>query len=492
MMHPSQPSGASMRLTLRENRRHAMAARRSSPTRIEPSFEDGGRRGDEMRLDRSERVGVFDGPPTRQARASKTSGSGKGGGRKGTRGGGAGGPGGRGGGGRRRSSRRRTGLFGMVRGLVYWCLVMGIWGAIGLFGTVAYFAAQMPTAASWSIPDRPPNVRIVSVGGETMANRGATGGETLSLSEMSPYIPQAVVAIEDRRFYDHYGIDPFGLARAMLANLQAGAVVQGGSTVTQQLAKNLFLSPERTIERKVQEVLLAVWLEHEYTKDQIMEMYLNRVFFGSNAYGVEAASRRYFQKPASEVTLAEAALLAGLLKAPSRLSPARDPQAAEERAQVVLQAMRDTGIVTDAEVTTAMTQSPTRAASFWTGAEHYVADRVMRDLPALIGEIEEDLIVDTTIDLALQRTAEAAITDALDEQGSTLGVMQGALVSVDGTGAVRAMVGGRDYAKSQFNRASEAKRQPGSAGRPSRCATTRRSPSATGRRKTTTRSFAVQ
>jgi penicillin-binding protein 1A len=159
-----------------------------------------------------------------------------------------------------------------------------------------------------------------------MANRGATGGEALLLGEMSPYIPQAVIAIEDRRFYSHFGVDPIGLARAMVANLTAGRMVQGGSTLTQQLAKNLFLSPERTIERKVQEVLLSLWLEHKFTKDQILEMYLNRVFFGSGAYGVEAASRRYFRKPARDVSLAEAALLAGLLKAPSRLSPARNPK----------------------------------------------------------------------------------------------------------------------------------------------------------------------
>ncbi|MGY3611527.1 transglycosylase domain-containing protein, partial [Bradyrhizobium sp. Lot11] len=152
------------------------------------------------------------------------------------------------------------------------------------------------SASTWAIPERPPNVKITAVDGSVIANRGATGGEALSLESMSPYIPEAVIAIEDRRFYSHFGVDPLGLGRAVVTNFTAGHMVQGGSTLTQQLAKNLFLSPERTLERKVQEVLLALWLEQKYTKDQILAMYLNRVFFGSNAYGVEAASRRYFNK----------------------------------------------------------------------------------------------------------------------------------------------------------------------------------------------------
>ena len=173
---------------------------------------------------------------------------------------------------------------------------------------------------------------------------------------MSPYLPEAVVAIEDRRFYSHFGVDPIGFARAMVANVMSGRLVQGGSTITQQLAKNLFLTPDRTIERKVQEVLLALWLERKYTKEQILEMYLNRVYLGSGSYGVAAASRRYFNKSAKEVTLPEAALIAGLLKAPSRLSPARDPKAASERAQLVLAAMRDQGMIGDKELNFAMKQ----------------------------------------------------------------------------------------------------------------------------------------
>lgn len=366
----------------------------------------------------------------------------------------------------RRRAKRGSGFFGLLKSATYWCVVLGIWGGIAAAGIVLWYGAQMPSMTTWEIPDRPPNVRIVSVDGTLVANRGMTGGQAVGLHEMSPYIPEAVIAIEDRRFHSHFGIDPIGLARAMFENLTTGRITQGGSTITQQLAKNLFLKPDRTVERKVQEVLLALWLEHKHSKQQILEMYLNRVYFGSGSYGVEAASRRYFDKPASDVSLSEAALLAGLLKAPSRLSPARDPKAAEKRAQVVLQAMRNSGMIDDGQMTTAMSAPAARAAAYWTGAEHYVADKVMEELPGLIGEITGDVVVETTLDFGLQKVAENTIRRLIDENGKKLHVSQGVLVSLDNTGAVRAMVGGYDYANSQFDRATEARRQPGSAFKP--------------------------
>ncbi|GAB5504855.1 MAG: transglycosylase domain-containing protein [Rhizobiaceae bacterium] len=366
----------------------------------------------------------------------------------------------------RRRAKRGSGFFGLLKTATYWCVVLGIWGGIAAAGIVLWYGAQMPSMTTWEIPDRPPNVRIVSVDGTLVANRGMTGGQAVGLHEMSPYIPEAVIAIEDRRFHSHFGIDPIGLARAMFENLTTGRITQGGSTITQQLAKNLFLKPDRTVERKVQEVLLALWLEHKHSKQQILEMYLNRVYFGSGSYGVEAASRRYFDKPASDVSLSEAALLAGLLKAPSRLSPARDPKAAEKRAQVVLQAMRNSGMIDDGQMTTAMSAPAARAAAYWTGAEHYVADKVMEELPGLIGEITGDVVVETTLDFGLQKVAENTIRRLIDENGKKLHVTQGVLVSLDNTGAVRAMVGGYDYANSQFDRATEARRQPGSAFKP--------------------------
>jgi penicillin-binding protein 1A len=366
---------------------------------------------------------------------------------------------------RKKATTSGGGFFAPIRRLFYWCIVLGIWGVIGIGGLVLYYGAQMPAASSWAIPDRPPNMKITAIDGSVIANRGATGGEALALEEMSPYLPQAVMSIEDRRFYSHFGVDPLGLARAFINNL-TGQPIQGGSTLTQQLAKNLFLSPDRTFERKIQEVLLSFWLEHKFTKDQILAMYLNRVFFGSGAYGVEAASRRYFNKSARDVNLGEAAMLAGLLKAPSRLSPARDPKAAEARAQVVLGTMREEGYITDSDLKTAMAQPPAKAKSYWSGPQHYAADMVVDEVKSLIGEPKVDVTVETTIDSKLEDAANKSLNDVLKKDGGKLNASQAALVSVDATGAIRAVVGGRDYGESQFNRAFTAKRQPGSAFKP--------------------------
>ncbi|PBC02174.1 transglycosylase domain-containing protein [Mesorhizobium sp. WSM3860] len=419
-----------------------MANRRDS--RIEPSFEGSPRAKSSDGFSVSEEDRVV--PANRKSAAKRKSAKAKSRGR-----------------GRDRSQR---GLFSIFGRLLYWCFVFCIWGGIAVAGVVVYYGAKMPAATTWSIPDRAPNIKIVSVDGQLIANRGMSGGEAVGLNEMSPYIPEAVVAIEDRRFYSHFGIDPVGLTRAMVTNVLGGHFSQGGSTLTQQLAKNLFLTPDRTLERKVQEVLLALWLEHKHSKDQILEMYLNRVYFGSGAYGVEAASRRYFGKSARDVTLSEAALLAGLLKAPSRLSPARDPKAAEERAQLVLAAMREEGKIGDKEYKMALSAPATRSPSYWTGSENYVADTVMEELPDLIGDVRGDIVIDTTVDLTLQKLAEQSIRRLIDESGKKLNATQGALVSIDDSGAVRAMVGGYDYSTSQFDRASEARRQPGSAFKP--------------------------
>ncbi|HEY7998530.1 MAG TPA: transglycosylase domain-containing protein, partial [Pseudolabrys sp.] len=233
----------------------------------------------------------------------------------------------------RKNAHRRSGfLFG---GLIYWTLVLGLWGAIGAGGLFVYYGSQLPPIDQLAIPKRPPNIAILAADGELLANRGDTGGAAVRLSELPPYLPKAFVAIEDRRFYSHFGIDPLGIVRALTRNVTGRGGVQGGSTLTQQLAKNLFLTQERTISRKIQEAILALWLEHKYSKDQILELYLNRVYFGSGAYGVEAAAERYYGHGARAVTLAEAAVLAGLMKAPSKLAPDRNPEGASERAAQV-------------------------------------------------------------------------------------------------------------------------------------------------------------
>ncbi|MEN5083877.1 PBP1A family penicillin-binding protein [Bosea sp. TWI1241] len=369
----------------------------------------------------------------------------------------------RGRGGRGGGRRRGRSFLGRI---AYWGLVLGLWGVLGLGGIVAYHAAQLPPIDQLTVPKRPPNIAILAADGSLLANRGETGGRTITLGEVPPYLPAAFVAIEDRRFYDHFGIDPMGISRALVNNLRRRGGVQGGSTLTQQLAKNLFLTQERTAARKIQEAILSLWLERTYTKQQILELYLNRVYFGSGAYGVEAAAQRYFNKSARAVTVAEAAMLAGLVQAPSRLAPNRNPEAAEKRAQLVVAAMVDQGLISATAAKDALGAPAEAHERIGAGSVNYAADYVMDVLDDFIGAIEGDVTVLTTIDPKLQSTAETVLVETLNAQGGKLGASQGAVVSMAPDGALRALIGGRDYTKSQFNRASVARRQPGSAFKP--------------------------
>jgi penicillin-binding protein 1A len=280
------------------------------------------------------------------------------------------------------------------------------------------------------------------------------------------FLPKAFLAIEDRRFYSHYGIDPFGVMRAVGANVLHRGVSQGGSTITQQLAKNLFLTQERTMQRKLQEVILAIWLERKYSKDEILDLYLNRVYFGNGAYGVEAASQRYFGKSARTITLSESALLAGLVKSPSKLAPTRNFDGAERRAQIVLAAMADAGYVGADAAKNAIASAPKIVKQTAGGSINYMADWVMDVLNEVVGHVDQDIVVETTIDPLLQASAEKALLDELMPKGAKFDVEQGAMVVMTPQGAVRALVGGKNYAESQFNRAVAAKRQPGSAFKP--------------------------
>jgi penicillin-binding protein 1A len=364
-------------------------------------------------------------------------------------------------------TRRPTGKGRSVIGrLFYWSAVLGLWGLIALAGVLAWHAAQLPHIDSLSVPKRPPNIAILASDGSLIANRGETGGRSVAFRELPPYLPQAFIAIEDRRFYTHWGIDPVGIARALVRNITARGVAQGGSTLTQQLAKNLFLTQERTASRKIQEAILALWLERTYSKDQILELYLNRVYFGSGAYGVEAAAQRYFRKPAKAVSVGEASILAGLVQAPSRLAPNRNPKAAQERAALVLAAMADQGFLNDRQASIALTQPIDVPQNQGVAGSHYAADHVVDVLEDFIGNIENDITVVTSLESPLQSAAEKAITEELDQKGAKFSVSQGALVALRPDGAIAAMIGGRDYGASQFNRAVAAKRQPGSAFKP--------------------------
>ncbi len=362
----------------------------------------------------------------------------------------------------RRKRRSRS----LVGHLAYWSAVAGVWALIGGAGAILYYGAQLPPIDQLAIPKRPPNIAILAQDGEVLANRGDTGGPAIRLAELPAYLPKAFIAIEDRRFYAHWGVDPVGIGRAVLKNVTGRGGMQGGSTLTQQLAKNLFLTQERTMSRKIQEAILALWLEHRYSKDQILELYLNRVYFGSGAYGVEAAARKYFGHGAREVTLAESAVLAGLMKAPTKLAPNRNPEAASERAALVVTAMAQEGHITEAMAKIALARPAHAVRDPGAASINYAADYVMDVLDDTIGAIDQDIVVTTTLNGAVQNAAERALVDELDRKGAKFNVSQGAIVAMDPTGAVRALVGGRNYADSQFNRAVAARRQPGSAFKP--------------------------
>jgi penicillin-binding protein 1A len=364
---------------------------------------------------------------------------------------------------RKRKSRRRAG--GGLWRLFYWGAVLGLWVAIALVGVIVWAGAHLPPIQSLEIPKRPPTIQITGIDGSVLAMRGEMAGANVALKDLPPYLPKAFIAIEDRRFYSHYGVDPWGILRAAVTNVLHHGVSQGGSTLTQQLAKNLFLTQERTLQRKLQEAELALWLERKHSKAEILELYLNRVYFGSGAYGVEAAAQRYFGKSAKNVTLAEAAMLAGLVKSPSRLAPNRNPEGAEKRAQTVLAAMADARFITHAQAQASISH-PSYAVRAGAGTINYVADWVGEVLDDLVGQIDQNIVVETTIDPKLQSVAEAAVIDELAAKSVKFNVSQGALVAMTPDGAVRAMVGGRNYAESQYNRAVTAKRQPGSAFKP--------------------------
>ncbi len=419
-------------------------------TRREPTFGEGRSRGsvrEDLRLSPEDRV-----VPSRKggsARGGQTSG-------RGGRGPEPDPP-------RKRKRARRGSVLGRI---TYWSFVLGLWGVMGLGGVIAYHAAQLPPIDQLTVPKRPPNIAILSADGTLIANRGETGGRTVSIKELPPALPRAFVAIEDRRFYSHYGLDPIGITRAMVRNLSSRGVAQGGSTLTQQLAKNLFLTQDRTFSRKIQEAILAVWLERTYSKDQILELYLNRVYFGSGAYGVEAAAQRYFGKSARAVNVAEAAMLAGLVQAPSRLAPNRNPAAAERRAQMVIAAMVEQGVITEGSAKAALVEPAEAVERDGPNTISYSADYVIDVLDDFIGAVEGDVTVLTSIDPRIQLAAENALTEALAREGVKQGVSQGAMVAMAPDGAVRALVGGRSYARSQFNRATAARRQPGSSFKP--------------------------
>ncbi|MBF0562611.1 MAG: PBP1A family penicillin-binding protein [Alphaproteobacteria bacterium] len=342
-----------------------------------------------------------------------------------------------------------------------------MWGIIVVALVVGWYSADLPDIESVTALQRRPGITLIGMGGENIATYGDVYGDPVQLGDLPPYLPQAVIATEDRRFYSHFGIDVFGMVRAAVINLRAGHVVQGASTLTQQMAKNLFLTSDRNFKRKIQEMILALLLEHRFTKDQLLTLYLNRIYLGNGTYGVEAAARRYFGCSARQLTLYQAAMLAGLPKAPSRFNPASDPKAADRRTRQVLQNMVNAEMLLPAQAQAVQASAVEATAAAQVPIGRYFGNWVKDQVASFIGPIDRDLVVMTTLDPTLQRESEQALAALMDSGAAVKArVGQGAIVVMSPDGAVRTMIGGHDYGESPFNRATQAARPPGSAFKP--------------------------
>ena len=373
--------------------------------------------------------------------------------------------GGAGKGGSGKTRKVRSGF--RVSSIAYNFLAVLVWIGLGVAVIIGLFGLDLPMVDVATLTRRP-NIRLIDATGWEIANFGDIYGDTVNLKALPAYVPAAVVAVEDRRFYSHPGVDPRGLLRALLTDVRARAMLQGGSTITQQVAKNLFLTPDRTFSRKIREMMLAFKLERMFTKDEILALYMNRVYFGSGIYGFEAASGRFFNRPAKDLTVFQAAVLAGLLKAPTHYNPVREPDRAKERAGTVLTTMVETGALTPEQSKIALSTADTALKAVINPESHarYFADWVLSQVDSYVGAVNQDLIIHTTLDGRLEAQAETALEKRLAESGAKMKVEQGAIVVLGTDGAVCAMVGGRDYSDSQFNRATQALRQPGSSFKP--------------------------
>ncbi len=354
----------------------------------------------------------------------------------------------------------------------WWFWLASGFGACVLFASLLFvvmyyaYAPELPQGVDLNAINKTPSITLTDAAGKVFASRGAAFGFRVAVSEMPKYLPESFLIMEDRRFYSHWGVDVRGLVRALTINMTSGEVVQGGSTITQQLAKNTFLKPERTWSRKLEEVFLAFWLERHFSKEDILTLYLNRIYLGAGAYGVDAAAREYFGKSARNVSIAEAAMLAALTRAPSRYSPEADLAVAQARASTVVDLLLGDGKITQEEATNAKAHPAKPVLHEGTESANYFADFVMDQLGKLNVPLDKDLIVRTTIDTKLQTIAQKNLTSVLNKEGAARGVSQGALVAMEPDGAVRSLVGGKDYNASNFNRAYQARRQPGSSFKP--------------------------
>jgi penicillin-binding protein 1A len=336
----------------------------------------------------------------------------------------------------------------------------------GLVGLCAFgwLFSTLPDIESLNSFTKKPSIIVKTEDGQIIGSFGDIYGDYVPFGEMPNSLIDAVIATEDRNFYYHFGIDPMGLLRATVANIRAGHVVQGGSTISQQVAKNVFLTPERSLMRKLREMLLAFKLEVRFTKEDILSIYLNRVYLGAGNYGVDSASKRYFGHSARDLRLSESAILAGLLKAPSRYAPTSNPALSRKRADQVLLNMQDAGFLTQEQTDKARKELASSMENRKRAPQSnlYFADWIADQLPEYVGNVQEDIVVITTLRPELQAMADKAVADIMDKDAEKFGTSQAALLAMSPDGAVRAMIGGRNYAESQFNRTYQSLRQPGS------------------------------
>jgi len=377
---------------------------------------------------------------------------------------------------RKKKPRKKPGLVGRAGRFFFGGIIRIVWaffwrlslvGGLVLAAATAFYYIKLPAPENLFDGRGGGSVTMLDRDGNVFAWRGEQYGGELKITEVSPHVIHAVVAAEDKRYYGHFGIDPIGITRAMVANIRAGRLVQGGSTLTQQVAKNVYLTAERSLERKLKELPMALALELKYSKQQILAIYINRVYLGAGTYGFEAASQRYFGKSARVLNPSEAAMLAGLLRAPSRYAPTNDLGRAQGRASVIVRLMEEQGYLTDIQVVQALATPAKLSVAAAARAGGYFADWVMETAPAFLAkDTTEDVTISTTFDPALQRAVEDALAAVFETKVKPGSTAQAAIVVMTADGQVRAMVGGHDSGVGLFNRAVHAKRQTGSAFKP--------------------------
>ncbi|MBQ8870253.1 MAG: PBP1A family penicillin-binding protein [Alphaproteobacteria bacterium] len=360
---------------------------------------------------------------------------------------------------KRKKSQKKSWMwfkFVFKLGIVFFLLIAGY---------VSYCFITLPDIEDAVSRTRTPSTTIIAENGNEIYTFGNNYAQVIYLKDLPDYVPQAIIDVEDKRFYSHFGFDIIGFARASVVNLIKRRYAQGASTITQQVAKNLFLTPQKSIKRKVQELLIAFWLENKFSKEQILTLYLNRVYLGAGTYGIEAASNRYFGKNSADLSLKEAATLAGMLKAPSRYNPIANPDLAQSRAEVVLNLMYENGSITEEQLNKAIKEPYHDSSKYKVEGARHFADMVYAEVNTYIAERNQDLYVSTTLDQDLQQKAEWILKDAI-QSNKNKNVSNGAVVILDYNGAIKALVGGVDYNKSQFNIATQALRQSGSVFKP--------------------------